>query len=68
MIGLAYCDRAGRIYYDETRTPLADGGIVREVHPDELIPAPPGTVTDDPARPARANDAGARCAAGTRSR
>lgn len=44
MIGLAYCDRAGRIYYDETRTPLADGGIVREVNPDELIPAPPGTV------------------------
>ena len=44
MIGLAYCDRAGRVYYDETRTPLADGGIVREVNPDELIPAPPGTV------------------------
>lgn len=44
MIGLAYCDRAGRIYYDETRTPLADGGVVREVNPDELIPAPPGTV------------------------
>ena len=44
MIGLAYCDRAGRIYYDETRTPLADGGIVREAHPDELIPAPAGTV------------------------
>jgi molybdenum cofactor biosynthesis enzyme MoaA len=44
MIGLAYCDKAGRIYYDETRTPLADGGIVREAHPDELIPAPPGTV------------------------
>ncbi|HTV91192.1 MAG TPA: radical SAM protein [Verrucomicrobiae bacterium] len=44
MIGLAYCDKAGRIYYDETRTPLADGGIVREAHADELIPAPPGTV------------------------
>ncbi|HTU71320.1 MAG TPA: radical SAM protein [Candidatus Baltobacteraceae bacterium] len=44
MIGLAYCDRAGRIYYDETRTPLADGGIVREAFADELIPAPPGTV------------------------
>jgi pyruvate-formate lyase-activating enzyme len=44
MIGLAYCDRAGRIYYDETRTPLADGGIVREANRDELIPAPPGTV------------------------
>jgi len=44
MMGLAYCDREGRIYYDDTRTPLADGGIVREPHRDELIPAPPGTV------------------------
>jgi pyruvate-formate lyase-activating enzyme len=44
MPGLAYCDREGRIYYDETRTPLADGGIVREVLPEELIPAPAGTV------------------------
>ncbi|MGC2130881.1 MAG: hypothetical protein WA629_12395, partial [Candidatus Aquilonibacter sp.] len=44
MIGLAYCDKDGRIYYDETRTPLADGGIVREVSSDELIPAPAGTV------------------------
>lgn len=44
MTGLAYCDRAGRIYYDETRTPLADGGVVREAHRDELVPAPPGTV------------------------
>jgi pyruvate-formate lyase-activating enzyme len=44
MTGLAYCDRAGRIYYDDTRTPLADGGIVREALADELIPAPPGTV------------------------
>ncbi len=44
MIGLAYCDRAGRIYYDETRTPLAEGGIVREARPEELIPAPSGTV------------------------
>ena len=43
-MGLAYCDREGRIYYDDTRTPLADGGIVREPHRDELIPAPPGTV------------------------
>ena len=41
---LAYCDRSGRIYYDETRTPLADGGIVREARREELIPAPPGTV------------------------
>jgi pyruvate-formate lyase-activating enzyme len=44
MIGLAYCDRAGRIYYDEARTPLADGGIVRQAQREELIPAPPGTV------------------------
>ncbi|HEY5348576.1 MAG TPA: radical SAM protein [Candidatus Lustribacter sp.] len=44
MTGLAYCDREGRIYYDEERTPLADGGVVREAAPAELIPAPPGTV------------------------
>ncbi len=44
MIGLTYCDKAGRIYFDETREPLADGGIVRAVHRDELIPAPPGTM------------------------
>ena len=43
-VGLAYCDRAGRIYYDPSYTPLADGGIIREVRRDELIPAPPGTV------------------------
>ena len=44
MIGLAYCDRKGRIYYDEELTPLADGGIVREAQIEELIPAPVGTV------------------------
>jgi pyruvate-formate lyase-activating enzyme len=44
MIGLAYCDRKGRIYYDEAHAPLADGGVVREAALDELIPAPPGTV------------------------
>ena len=44
MIGLAYCDKAGRIFFDERREPLADGGIVRAVHRDELIPAPAGTV------------------------
>ena len=43
-VGLAYCDRAGRIYYDDCAEPLADGGIVREVELDEVIPAPPGTV------------------------
>jgi pyruvate-formate lyase-activating enzyme len=44
MIGLAYCDKAGRIYFDEEREPLADGGIVRAIERDELIPAPNGTV------------------------
>jgi pyruvate-formate lyase-activating enzyme len=44
VIGLAYCDRAGRIYYDETLTPLADGGVFREARMEELIPAPQGTV------------------------
>jgi pyruvate-formate lyase-activating enzyme len=43
--GLAYTDARGRIYYDETRSPLADGGIERAPRPEELIPAPPGTVT-----------------------
>jgi len=45
MTGLAYTDARGRIYYDETRTPLADGGVEREARAVELIPAPPGTVT-----------------------
>ncbi|HET9392417.1 MAG TPA: radical SAM protein [Candidatus Rubrimentiphilum sp.] len=44
MIGLAYCDKAGRIFYDEKREPLADGGIVRRVDDVELLPAPPGAV------------------------
>lgn len=44
MIGLAYCDAAARIYFDETREPLADGGVVRAVHAGELIRAPQGTV------------------------
>lgn len=44
MIGLAYCDKAGRIYFDEELEPLADGGIVRRVEREELIAAPPGTV------------------------
>ena len=43
-IGLAYCDKAGRIYFDETKHPLADGGIERSAQLDELIAAPPGTV------------------------
>jgi pyruvate-formate lyase-activating enzyme len=42
---LAYTDRRGRIYYDERSAPLADGGEVRLPRADELIPAPPGTVS-----------------------
>lgn len=44
-IGLAYADAQGRIYYDAALSPLADGGCVRAPQLDELIPAPPGTVT-----------------------
>jgi len=44
VIGLAYCDKAGRIFYDEKAEPLADGGIVRAVADEELVPAPAGTV------------------------
>ncbi|MBV9234121.1 MAG: radical SAM protein [Candidatus Eremiobacteraeota bacterium] len=43
-MGLASCDRAGRISYDSGLAPLADGGIVREPRRDELIPAPDGTL------------------------
>ncbi|MBV9056718.1 MAG: radical SAM protein [Candidatus Eremiobacteraeota bacterium] len=43
-MGLASCDRAGRISYDSGLVPFADGGIVREPRPDELIPAPDGTL------------------------
>ena len=42
--GLAYSDARGRIYFDTAREPLADGGVVRRVFNDELIPAPPGTI------------------------
>jgi pyruvate-formate lyase-activating enzyme len=44
MVGLAYSDAQGRVYFDEGKSPLADGGIVREVRPDELIPLPPGAI------------------------
>lgn len=44
MIGLAYCDDRGRIFYDESREPLADGGIVRPVRRDEVIAMPDGCV------------------------
>jgi pyruvate-formate lyase-activating enzyme len=42
--GLAYADARGRIFFDESLHPLGDGGDVREPRPDELIPAPPGTL------------------------
>jgi len=42
--GLAYSDRAGRVYFDDGQRALADGGEIRLVHDDELIPAPPGTL------------------------
>lgn len=45
MTGLAYTDARGRIYFDETRSPLADGGVERAPLREELIPAPRGTVT-----------------------
>jgi pyruvate-formate lyase-activating enzyme len=44
VIGLAYADSKGRIYFDEARAPLADGGTLREAAREELIPAPAGTV------------------------
>jgi pyruvate-formate lyase-activating enzyme len=43
-IGLAYADARGRVYFDETKQPLADGGIVRAPRPDELLPLPDGAV------------------------
>jgi pyruvate-formate lyase-activating enzyme len=42
--GLAYTDARGNIYFDPSREPLADGGIVRPVEPVELIAAPQGAV------------------------
>ena len=44
MIGLAYTDKRGRIFFDSKSEPLADGGIVRGVLRGELIRAPHGTV------------------------
>jgi pyruvate-formate lyase-activating enzyme len=41
---LAYTDARGRVFYDDTVAPLADGGIVREPRPGELIPLPDGAV------------------------
>lgn len=42
--GLAYTDARGRVYFDATRSPLADGGIVRAPQPSELLPLPLGAV------------------------
>ena len=41
---LASCDVRGRIAYDASLVPLADGGLVREPRADELIPAPNGAL------------------------
>lgn len=42
--GLAYSDARGRVFFDAAKTPLADGGIVREVRDDELIALPAGAL------------------------
>jgi len=42
--GLAYSDARGRVFFDAAKTPLADGGIVRAVRDDDLIPLPPGAI------------------------
>lgn len=42
--GLAYTDARGRVYFDATKTPLADGGVVRAAGADELLPMPDGAV------------------------
>lgn len=44
-IGLSYCDARGRIFFDPSVEPLADGGMLRTVGDDDLIAAPPGTVS-----------------------
>ena len=43
-MALASCDVRGRIAYDAGLVPLADGGLVREPRPDELIAAPAGSM------------------------
>ena len=43
-VGLAYSDARGRVFFDATKSPLADGGIVRDVQPSELIPMPDGAI------------------------
>ena len=43
-VGLAYSDARGRVFFDAAKTPLADGGIVRNVERAELIPLPAGAI------------------------
>jgi hypothetical protein len=43
-VGLAYTDARGRVFFDTTKAPLANGGIVRGVRAEELIPLPPGAI------------------------
>jgi len=43
-VRLASCDDRGGISFDSEIAPFADGGIVREPTPGELIPAPAGTI------------------------
>jgi pyruvate-formate lyase-activating enzyme len=43
--GLAYAGATGRVYFDAEQHPLADGGQYRLPARDELIPAPPGSIT-----------------------
>lgn len=43
-VGLAYSDARGRVYFDAAKTPLADGGRVRNAERDELIPLPDGAI------------------------
>jgi pyruvate-formate lyase-activating enzyme len=41
---LAYTDARGRVFFDESTSPLADGGIVRAPLAGELMPIPDGAV------------------------
>jgi pyruvate-formate lyase-activating enzyme len=57
---LAYTDTRGRVFFDESRAPLADGGIVRAPLREELIPIPDGgVVTMLPGRSPRLAGGGA---------
>jgi pyruvate-formate lyase-activating enzyme len=57
---LAYTDTRGRVFFDESRAPLADGGTVRAPLREELIPIPDGgVVTMLPGRSPRLAGGGA---------